>query len=98
MVNESSILRPCFDILYRFHFYVGVEKPKHTCISNYTPPAYAHLILYQSDWIPAHERAGSREGGCVDTLVLGVSVDASEMTYVASVHTDHVSRVHVTKQ
>jgi hypothetical protein len=46
MVNESSILRPCFDILYPFHFYVGVEKPKHTCISNYTPPAYAHLILY----------------------------------------------------
>jgi hypothetical protein len=52
---------------------------------------------YQSDWITAHERAGSGEGGCVDTPVLGVSEDASEMTYVASVHASY-AHVQVTKQ
>jgi hypothetical protein len=50
-------------------------------------------VQYQSDWIPAQERAGSGEGGCVDTPVLSVSTDASEMTYVASVHASHVSYV-----
>jgi hypothetical protein len=56
------------------------------------------IIRIQSDWIPAHERVGSREGGCVDTSFLSVSADASEMTYVASVHASHISRVQVTKQ
>jgi hypothetical protein len=55
-------------------------------------------IHIQSDWITAQERAGSREGGCVDTPVLSVSTDASEMTYVVSIHASHVSYVQVTKQ
>jgi hypothetical protein len=45
--------------------------------------------LYRVDWIPAHDRAGSDEGGCVGTPVLGVHTEASEMTYVVSVYIGH---------
>lgn len=47
--------------------------------------------------MPAHEHAGSREGGRPDTQDLGVSMDAGKITYLASAHAAHVSRTQVTK-
>lgn len=52
----------------------------------------------QPDWMVAHERVGFREGARSDTPVLGVCVDAGKITYLVSVHSAHVFRVHVTKQ
>jgi hypothetical protein len=49
MVNESSILRPCFDILYPFHFYVGVEKPNPSIrASQIIPHQHMRILFYIS--------------------------------------------------
>jgi hypothetical protein len=51
---------------------------------------YPHHLI-QADWMSALSCAGSWEGGRPDTQDLGVSMDAGKITYLASIHTTHVS-------
>jgi hypothetical protein len=92
LVQLYDALEFLVDIIFKNIFF---HEDHLICMNKQLLMRIHYSILLQSDWIPAQKRAGSGEGGCVDTPVLSGSADASEMTYVASIHASHVSYVHV---